>query len=273
MAPIQWITGQIEVPAGYARAGYEALHARYIRPAKATDARRRTLEPPARPLLDWLAAQPGGVAVDGVTASAAALADVYGYLAEPCYRLGVPLVVVADRALDELSEPRPPSRGVGYAWSLQRLKHLCAQPSRAGTVAAGTPGPGRARRIAARRGIRARRRRPDHRARGIRQDDRAHRPRRGASRARRAGRADPLHDVQQGRAARAAGAAGGRRPGRRSRADVPQRRPRDPQRLRRAARPTSGTLSLGQWRRLCAIAIECRAPSTSGSSPRSPARW
>jgi hypothetical protein len=80
--PIRWITGPLEVPAGSARTGYEALHARYIRPAKATDARRRTLEPPAKSLLEWLAAHPGGVAVDGVATSAAALADVYGYLAD-----------------------------------------------------------------------------------------------------------------------------------------------------------------------------------------------
>jgi len=69
------------------------------------------------------------VAVQGFTASAAALADVYGYLVEPCYRLGVPLIVVADRALDDLAEDEAAEPEVGYAWSLQRLRHLCAQPA------------------------------------------------------------------------------------------------------------------------------------------------
>jgi DNA helicase-2/ATP-dependent DNA helicase PcrA len=124
--PIQWATTGATIPAGYARAYYGSLHARYIRAARATDARRRTLEPPARLLLDWLAAQPG-LAVTGVAVAPESLADVYGYLAEPAYRLGVPLIIVADRALEsldalELAEPR-----VGYAWSLQRLRYLCAR--------------------------------------------------------------------------------------------------------------------------------------------------
>jgi DNA helicase-2/ATP-dependent DNA helicase PcrA len=113
------------VPPDYVRADYGFLHARYIRAARATDARRRTLEPPAKPLLDWLAEQPG-VAVTGVAASAESLADVYGYLAEPAYRLGVPLIVVADRSLESLHPLEFAERRVGYAWSLQRLRHLCA---------------------------------------------------------------------------------------------------------------------------------------------------
>ena len=123
---IRWTTRAGTIAAGYARADYASLHDRFIRPAKATDARRRTLEPPATALLEWLGAQPG-VAVTGVTTSAADLADVYGYLVEPCFRLGVPLVVVADRALDELSELEATEARIGYGWSLQRLRHLCAR--------------------------------------------------------------------------------------------------------------------------------------------------
>lgn len=126
MTLIRWTTGEAASESGYARADYRSLHARYIEPVRATDARRRTLEAPARPLLDWLAAQPG-VAVTGVTVSAASLADIYGYLVEPCYRLGVPLVVLADRALDDVTELEAEEPQVGYAWSLQRLRYLCAQ--------------------------------------------------------------------------------------------------------------------------------------------------
>lgn len=126
MTPIQWTTGGAAIPGDYARIGYRSLHARYIRPARAIDARRRTLDPPAGPLLDWLAAQPG-VAVTGVTISPTSLADLYGYVIEPAYRLGVPLIVVADRALDDVTELEAAEPQVGYAWSLQRLRHLCAQ--------------------------------------------------------------------------------------------------------------------------------------------------
>ena len=123
MTPLDWTTDGESIPQRYARADYRSLHARYIRPARATDAQRRTLEPPARPLLDWLAAQPG-LAVTGVQVCATALADVYGYLAEPAYRLGVPLTIVADRELDDITDEQAAEPRVGYGWSLQRLKHL-----------------------------------------------------------------------------------------------------------------------------------------------------
>lgn len=118
----------VAIPGDCPRTDYRSLHARYIRPARATDTYRRTLDSPARPLLDWLAAQ-GGVAVTGVTVSPASLADVYGYLVEPCHRLGVPLTIVADRALHDLSELEAAEPQVGYAWSLQRLRYLCGQQS------------------------------------------------------------------------------------------------------------------------------------------------
>jgi DNA helicase-2/ATP-dependent DNA helicase PcrA len=121
--PIQWTTDG--TTGDGVRASYRSLHARYIAPAKATGARRSTLQPPAQPLLDWLAAQPA-VAVHGVRTPD--VADVYGYLAEPAFRLGVPLVVVADRALDDITEVEASEPRIGYAWSLQRLRHLCAQP-------------------------------------------------------------------------------------------------------------------------------------------------
>ncbi|MEJ7784535.1 MAG: ATP-dependent helicase [Solirubrobacteraceae bacterium] len=124
--PIRWTTDAAAIPGGYAPIDYRSLYVGYIGPARATDARRRTLEVPAGPLLDWLAAQ-SGVVVTGVTLSTASLADIYGYLVEPCYRLGVPLIVVADRALDDITELEAAEPQVGYAWSLQRLRYLCGQ--------------------------------------------------------------------------------------------------------------------------------------------------
>lgn len=122
---IQWATAGVPLPRGYARADYAWLYARYIRPARAIDAQRRTLEPPAKPLLDWLAAQ-RGVAVTGVVVSRQILADLYGYVVEPAYRLEIPLIVVADRSLGDLTEREMAEPQVGYAWSLQRLRYLCA---------------------------------------------------------------------------------------------------------------------------------------------------
>jgi ATP-dependent DNA helicase UvrD/PcrA len=130
MTLIRWAVGEVAIPGGYARIDYQVLHARYIRPARATDARRLTLEAPAWALLDWLAAQPG-VAVTGVAVSSQSLADVYGYLAEPAYRRRVPLIIVADRALEDVSDVEAAEPQVGYAWSLQRLRYLCAQDSSA----------------------------------------------------------------------------------------------------------------------------------------------
>ena len=128
MPIVRWTTVAGAIPRGYAQTSYSSLHARYIRPARAIDAQRRTLEPPAKQLLEWLAAQPG-VAVTGVAVSPESLADVYGYLAEPAYRLGVPLIIVADRALEDLNELEAAEPQVGYAWSLQRLRYLCARDS------------------------------------------------------------------------------------------------------------------------------------------------
>jgi len=76
---IRWITDSAAISVDYARTDYRSLHARYIRPARATDTRRRTLEAPAKPLLDWLATQPGQ-AVTGVSVTVAGLADLYGCL-------------------------------------------------------------------------------------------------------------------------------------------------------------------------------------------------
>ncbi len=128
MPIVRWTTVAGAIPRGYVQTSYSSLHARYIRPARATDPQRRTLESPARHLLQWLAAQPG-VAVTGVAVSPESLADVYGYLAEPAYRLGVPLMIVADRALEDLDELEAAEPQVGYAWSLQRLRYLCARDS------------------------------------------------------------------------------------------------------------------------------------------------
>ena len=124
---LHWTTNPADIPPHHARTAYRDLHARYIRPARATGAQRRTLKPPAGPLFEWLATQPG-VAVTGVTVSAATLADVYGYLAEPAHRLGVALTIVADRDLDEITEQQATEPRVGYAWSLQRLRYLRARP-------------------------------------------------------------------------------------------------------------------------------------------------
>ena len=128
MTPIQWTTVGATIPRDYARTAFGSLYAQYIQPARAVDAQRRTLEPPAKQLLRWLSAQPG-VAVTGVAVSPESLADVYGYLAEPAYRLGVPLIIEADRALEELNELEFAEPQVGYAWSLQRLRYLCALDS------------------------------------------------------------------------------------------------------------------------------------------------
>lgn len=91
--------GRGTIPCNYART---ALYARYIQPARAVDAQRRTLEPPAKQVLEGLSAQPD-VAMKGV--SPESLADVYGYLAESAHRFGVRLIIVADRALGEQQCP------------------------------------------------------------------------------------------------------------------------------------------------------------------------
>lgn len=126
MAPLIWTTDAGGVTAHAVQVSYASLYGRYIRPALNVGARRSTLDPPARPLLEWLESQTE-IAVTGVTVTPECLADIYGYLAEPAYRRGVPLTVVADRDLDELTDLESADADVGYSWSLQRLQHLRAQ--------------------------------------------------------------------------------------------------------------------------------------------------
>ena len=130
MAPLTWTTDEADVPAHATEVTYAWLYDHYIRPALNVDTRRSSLQPPAAPLLAWLDSQIE-IAVTDVAVTQDSLAIIYGYLAEPAYRRGVTLTIVADRDLDELTELESADADVGYPWSLGRLQYLLARPGAA----------------------------------------------------------------------------------------------------------------------------------------------
>lgn len=127
LAPLDWTTDPAGIPGDVTTVDWNDLHARFIAPVLHTDARRQTLDPPARPLLDWISEQ-DRIVLTGVKVSADTLFQLYGYLAEPCYRQAVPLTVVADRDLHAIDDLTAADADAGFPWSLQRLQHLAARP-------------------------------------------------------------------------------------------------------------------------------------------------
>jgi superfamily I DNA/RNA helicase len=126
VTPIHWTTGGATIPGDYARTDYRSP-ARPIHPVGAGDRRAAAYVGDSRQAAAGLAGRADRRRGERRHRHPQSLADVYGYLAAPAYRLGVPLIIVADRALEDLTELEVTEPQVGYAWSLQRLRYLCAQ--------------------------------------------------------------------------------------------------------------------------------------------------
>lgn len=76
-------------------------------------------------------AQNRAVCVQAVpTRTVGDLRDIYGYLVEPAFRRYGSLIIVAERGLEELADPDFIDPDMGYAWTLQRLRHIAARYQR-----------------------------------------------------------------------------------------------------------------------------------------------
>lgn len=122
-----WTTQQPE-PEALRKVGWSVVAFADVRrmsgiTADGATARRQTLDLPAREWLDIVRSRLP-TAVLGVPARTGAdLHDIYGYLVEPAYRSGTPLLIHADRELDRIKPDRAIEQ-IGYAWSLQRLQYI-----------------------------------------------------------------------------------------------------------------------------------------------------
>jgi DNA helicase-2/ATP-dependent DNA helicase PcrA len=126
-AAIRWLAG----PDATSIEGDEVVDWSWLRDeggwisiARGAGMRRESLESPAHAWFAWLT-EVDALAVTGVVASDwRALADLLGFVVEPAVRLGIDLRVSADRALEELADSDFVEPGFGYAHTLERLRWL-----------------------------------------------------------------------------------------------------------------------------------------------------
>ena len=71
---------------------FREIRERYIVPARARGSARTSLDNPAKPLLDLLGTRAPFAVVGVSIRTAADLRDLYGFVIEPAYRRGVPLL-------------------------------------------------------------------------------------------------------------------------------------------------------------------------------------
>lgn len=134
-AQITWQTTMPAVPDGWQTLSWPQVAAEHVAPARRADVRRATLAAPAAGLFFRLE-QARGWVVDGVTVrSARDLADVHGYLIEPCARRGIGLTVVADRGLEQLGDLVDDD--LGHASTIGRLRWLLDHQHAAGRPVGG----------------------------------------------------------------------------------------------------------------------------------------
>ena len=136
-----WTTETLDPSALRSRGGrvysLHELRKTYIEPARATGLRRTSLANPAQAVIGLFGTNDRVAVLGVVTMTAADLHELYGYIVEPAYRAGCNLIVAADRHLEDL-DSKDFTEPIGYAWSLQRLRHL-AHRYRIETVESGQP--------------------------------------------------------------------------------------------------------------------------------------
>lgn len=124
MALLAWTTETAAAPGRAAAFSYPDARRRYVAPARAIGADRRSLDSPAAQLFDQFRPGQSVVLGDVTVADLDDLHDIYGYFAEPAYRRGCPLTIVADSQPDQLDQAAFSEEEMGYAWTLQRLRRL-----------------------------------------------------------------------------------------------------------------------------------------------------
>jgi len=124
---------------GFAALGFGVLRERYIAPARAAGNQRASLASPVQPLLERFAAHQAVAVLDVTLATLEDLRDLYGYALEPAWRAGCRLIVHADRALDQIDPAAMIDPGYEHPWTLERARYLAATMCQA-TAAPESPG-------------------------------------------------------------------------------------------------------------------------------------
>jgi hypothetical protein len=107
VALLAWTTETAAAPARAVALSYPDVRRRYVAPARAIGADRRSLDSPAAQLFAKFRPAQSVVLGDVTVTDLDDLHDIYGYFAEPAYRRGCPLTIVADSG--RTSSTRPPS--------------------------------------------------------------------------------------------------------------------------------------------------------------------
>lgn len=121
--PARWVCDPVESDlTGYERLSWRELATTWIDRAKNAGTDRVTLEPAARDWLRKLSSVSRLAVVDVTFEGPAMAADLLGYVVAPARRLGVELVIGADREFPAAGDPAFFEAEYGYDYSLERLR-------------------------------------------------------------------------------------------------------------------------------------------------------
>jgi superfamily I DNA/RNA helicase len=140
--PVRWLLAPAQDDLeGFEKIDWSRLHERWIEPARKVNMRRKSLDSAAQDWLDWLG-KVDRLAVTGVCLSGAEVAaDLLGFVVEPAVRIGIELVIGADRELEQLDPAEFVEAEFGYAYSLERLLWLLRGERPSLSVPARVPDP------------------------------------------------------------------------------------------------------------------------------------
>ena len=113
--------------AGYVVWDFARFRRSYIEPVEAVAQQRTSLDNAAAAALAQIVAHPAIALVNVPLGNFSDLRALYGFVVEPAYRNDRALLIAASRDLDELDPQQFSEPEFGYAWTLERLRHLAAR--------------------------------------------------------------------------------------------------------------------------------------------------
>lgn len=109
---------------------FSGLRERFIAPARTAGTRRESIENPVRPLFELYGRAEEIQVMDVTLTDIEAVRDLYAYVMEPAWRIGVRLRIHADRPLDQLDPERLVDPDMGFPLTLERLQYLASRMRR-----------------------------------------------------------------------------------------------------------------------------------------------
>lgn len=113
--------------AGYQVFQWREFRNRYVEPVDRIDVARKSLDTAAAAAIHIFEGSPAIAILNVSIRNYWDLRALYGFVIEPAYRNSCRLVVHADRELDSLIDSMFVEPEFGYAWTLERLRHLATR--------------------------------------------------------------------------------------------------------------------------------------------------